>query len=789
MKNMIKWEEFEQIVVQKLGRDITKDKNRNQNKAISASINQSQFIVAGPGSGKTTVMVLKILKFIYVDDVHPSSILATTFTRKAAAELRSRILSWGDQIRQYLLQDPSYSQIYNDLKRLDFNQIITGTLDSISEDILRNHRDPGAAPPVVVESFVANALMMRVGLFKEERHHEDDLKEYLINLRGGKFGFNTSEMSKSLLEIKDRFYHDQVDFDALRDKCKDPGCKLACDAIADYINGLKDQLLFDFAMLEQEFLNKLQDGKLDKFLKNIKLVLVDEYQDTNLLQERIYFHLARAAIENEGSIIVVGDDDQSLYRFRGATVDLFTNFKERIQNELNVNPDLINLSKNYRSTDCVVNLCNYFASVDKKFQPARVEGKPPIVPARSGDFTDFPILGMFRRDIHTLADDLAKFIHEVVYEDGFEFKAGEKSFKIQADPMEGSPTDISLLLSSPREMNMGGKPRLPLLLRQKLQEVNPAIPVFNPRGQSLERVYWVEVLCGLILECIDPERLVQGSIEKLPGSAKRRFDKWRETAQKYVEENPEPNDPVNLKQFTTAWKTRTPLGHKKWKRDVPLLDLVYKLVTWIPVLQDDVEGLVYLEAITRTIAQTGFFSSYGSEIVFDEKYPDLEQSSIKEVYWNIFVPIATGAIDVDEDLLETLPDDRVNFMSIHQAKGLEFPLVIVDVGSDFKTNHHSQSFKRFPEDGGKSCTLEDELRLYCPLGSPDRDSRDRAFDDLIRQYFVAYSRPQDVLLLIGLNPVINGYKTRDGSLHDIPNVAVGWDRDMNNRGLKDLILI
>ena len=786
---MIEWQQFEQIVVNNLKRDIKRDTNPDQNKAISAPINQSQFIVAGPGSGKTTVMVLKILKFIYVDNIHPSSILATTFTRKAAAELRSRILSWGDQIRQYLLQDPSHSAIHNHLKRLDFNQIITGTLDSISEDILRNHRDPGAAPPIVVEDFVSNALMMRIGLFNEQRHHEDELREYLINLRGTKFGFNTSEMSKSLLEIKDRFYHDQVDFFAFRDCDDDPGRKLACDAIADYINELKNKLLYDFAMLEQEFLNKLQAGKLDKFLKDIKLILVDEYQDTNLLQERIYFHLAKAAIENEGSIIVVGDDDQSLYRFRGATVDLFTNFKDRIQNELNISPDLINLSKNYRSTECVVDLCNYFASLDSKFQPARVEGKPPIEPARSGDFTDFPILGMFRRDINTLAQDLAKFLHKVVYEDGYQFTAKGKSFKVQADPEDGSPTDISILLSSPRERNLGGKPRLPLRLREKLMEVNPEIPVFNPRGQSLERVEWVSILCGLILECIDPHSNVQYKIKKLPGSAKHRFNKWREAAQKYVGENDESFDSITLKQFVHAWKTRTPLGRKKWKMDVPLMDLVYKLVTWIPVLQDDVEGLVYLEAVTRTIAQTGFFSSYGSEIVFDEKYPDLEYYSIKEAYWNIFVPIATGAIDVDEDLLETLPDDRISFMSIHQAKGLEFPLTIVDVGSDFRQNFPAQAFKRFPEDGGKSCTLEDELRSYCPLGAPYREGRDRAFDDLIRQYFVAFSRAQDVLLLIGLNSVLDGYRLRDGTPRYIPNVATGWDRDGNNRGLKNLTLI
>lgn len=102
---MIKWESFQDIIVENLGRKISKEDNSDQNRAISAPITESQFLVAGPGSGKTTVMVLKVLKFIYVDDVNPSSILATTFTRKAASELRSRILSWGDEIRQALLKD------------------------------------------------------------------------------------------------------------------------------------------------------------------------------------------------------------------------------------------------------------------------------------------------------------------------------------------------------------------------------------------------------------------------------------------------------------------------------------------------------------------------------------------------------------------------------------------------------------------------------------------------------------------------------------------------------------
>ena len=65
-------------------------------------------------------------------------------------------------------------------------------------------------------------------------------------------------------------------------------------------------------MLEFKFLNKLKNHKLDIFLDNIKIILIDEYQDTNLIQEDIYFTIAEYSLKNNGSITVVGDDDQSL---------------------------------------------------------------------------------------------------------------------------------------------------------------------------------------------------------------------------------------------------------------------------------------------------------------------------------------------------------------------------------------------------------------------------------------------------------------------------------------------
>ncbi|NYB53056.1 MAG: ATP-dependent helicase [Methanobacteriaceae archaeon] len=771
-KMIIPYSTFEDIAINKLKRKIGADDNPEQHQSISAPTSQSQFLVAGPGSGKTTVMVLKILKFIYVDGVSPNSILATTFTRKAASELSSRILSWGDEIRQALLEDPEFKDIHPDLKRLDFNQIITGTLDSISQDILKLHRKPGAAPPVVIQDFVTSALMLNKGLFQGEKHKNQDLRDYLIQLRGTSFGFNTNEMSKQLLEIKDRVYYDQVDWDELaREKGNEhPGFKVAHQAINNYLEELQSRNLYDFAMLEADFLDQLKQGELDDFLKGLKIILVDEYQDSNLLQEQIYFQLAKAAIENGGNITVVGDDDQSLYRFRGATVDLFTKFQERFKEQLNHPTELIYLSQNYRSTEKIVNFCNQFVTLDPEFQYARVKDKPAILPERSPPFTDYPIIGMFRDDVETLARDLSHFIEQVVCEDGY--KVGD--YLIRVNPDEGSPTDLSILLSSPQEQAYDRK-KLPYYLRENLK-----IPIFNPRGQSLERTWEASVLCGLILDCIDPECEVQDSVDSIPKTARENFKSWRKTARDYLETEPNPNKPISLQEFVHAWQKREPLGRRTWKKTVPLLDLVYKLVTWIPNLQDDVEGLVYLEAITRTISDTALFSNYAGELVFDKENPEREYYSIKDAYWNILVPIATGAIKVDEGLLDTLPDNRINIMSIHQSKGLEFPLVIVDVCSDFRNNHKLNAFKRFPEDGGRSCTMEDEIRICSPLGLPERPGRQRAFDDLIRHYFVAYSRAQDVLLLVGLT-----------TYPSIPNVATGWTRDGRWpwEGLDNIIMI
>ena len=549
---MIDYNEFEEIVVNVLERDISS--NEDQKLAISSPKDQSLFIVAGPGSGKTTVMVLKILKFIFVDDISPNEILATTFTRKAASELLSRILSWGDKIKYKLIanyMDKMFSgeitddSIIKEINRIDFNQINIGTIDSIADELLRIHRQAGTSQPILIEDFVANSVMINECLLKDDRYKHDSLQEYLAEITGKQSNTeekpkikNLTMMASILIEIKEHIYYNMVDINnILRNiQSNEIGKQLSLKLILEYAEILKSQNIYDFAMLETEFLRRLNSDSLNVFLNDIKIILVDEYQDTNLLQESIYFKIAKSAIQNGGNITVVGDDDQSLYRFRGASVDLFTNFIERIA-KIGIEAKEVNLKTNYRSTENIIDLCNDFVELDDEYQSARVKEKPKIeVPSINGDDSNqVPILGMFRNNEQLLANDLAKFIDElnrngivkrkikrvltkddnqkfnsdnkttlINYRDkGFDLAENEDEIVIELGD-DGSAEDIAFLTYSPKELTARGSRTFTFALKKQLGRLRHPIEVFNPRGQDLQNIDCVAVFCGLMLECIDP---------------------------------------------------------------------------------------------------------------------------------------------------------------------------------------------------------------------------------------------------------------------------------------------
>lgn len=735
-------------------------------------------IVAGPGSGKTTVLVLRALRLVLVDGWMPETIVLTTFTNKAADELRARLIEWGLRIKNHLASQPPNPMPVGFelwLDSIDINRFVTGTLDSICEELLTTHRDPTDPAPVLVEGFVGNGILVRNSLFPNQAHADANLDTYLslFTFDGNPAG-NFGEKVSICRTLLDRLIHDRVDLNQFQGGATHTQARQRLVACANtYRQFMANGYRMDFALLEETFLQRLQQGRLQRFTNTLRALLVDEYQDTNPLQESIYFTIIQWA---GASLTIVGDDDQSLYRFRGATVELFRDFQQRFVQYLPQQPapQLQYLVTNYRSTPAIVTFFNTFIQTCTNFQGARVQPPKPSIAAQL-PANGVPVLGMFRGDANALADDLTTFLWDVFRGPGRIVNNAGQSVTIVADPNGGDFGDAVLLSHTVNEFaaqfgNNAPRERLPRLLRTRLAA--RGIGVFNPRGRLLRDIPVVQQFLGTILNCIDGNGALQATMTTvLRAEAIRYLNAWRQAAIAFAATNPQPNTPHGLSDFVQVWQNRTVQGaHMNWPPEWPILELGSKLMSWIPMLRDDPEGQVYLEAVSRCIAQAATFSPYRSTIHRGHGVHD--DNSVKAAIRDILAPIAESSVDVDEEIMPHVPRSRFPMMTIHQAKGLEFPLVIVDVASDYTRNHPSNRFRRFPQIASSVQNAEDDFAPFCQIGGlrQVRTGLQRSFDDLIRLYYVAYSRPQSVLMLVGLDTCLR-YQTT------IQHVATGWVSD------------
>lgn len=758
--------------------------NAQQIEAIAAGTQSPLLVVAGPGTGKTTTLVLRALRFTFVDGIAPEDILITTFTEKAGREIRSRLIEWGTTLRSFLLARASQAGDADHVRHLatvDVNRFIAGTLDSICEDAVRDMRDANEAPPVILEPSAARAILYRKGeIWREVQELGDPFKAYL-----GRYGFsgdptrNAGEATEIIRTIVDRLIQDRVDPLGYAAPHADQQYRAAIIRIKERYEGhLAQTNQMDFALLEKRFLDRLVEGRLPRSMNSLQMLMVDEYQDTNPLQEAIYFELVR---RTGAALTVVGDDDQSLYRFRGATIELFRDFRERARTDLGSGePQLVCLQENYRSSEQIVDFFSIHIRNDPDFAPARVQLPPPMqrrVISTVGA-ADVGVIGMFRDDATTLAEDLADFLHRVFRQGGRIPRPNEDTLAQPILPAEngGDLGDAVFLASTVNEraapsFGNPGRERLPLLLRRELEA--RGLAVFNPRGLALRDTPIVQQFLGLLLECIDPSPAGGGRGERqaaifLTNTANDFLDEWRQAAGTMLALNPRGPRGDLLSAKVDRWRQFAVRGRDQ-ESEWPVLDICYSFLPWFPPFQDDPEAQVYLEAITRTVAAASTYSGYKASIQRDAPH---RERSVDSAIRDVLNPIAENLVAVDEEIMPSVPRDRLNIMTIHQAKGLEFPLVIVDVSSDFKTNHAKQKFRRFPEDESSVVRLEDDLAAVTPVG-PARQRRtgmQRTFEDIIRLYYVAYSRPQSLLMLVGCQQGLQ-FRTK------VKNIAKGWRRD------------
>ena len=295
-----------------LNLEYLKNLNEQQKEAVSY-LNGPLLIVAGAGSGKTKVLTSRIAHIIKQKKAFPNQIIAVTFTNKAAKEMQNRV-----------------SKI---LKKEAIGLSWLGTFHSISAKLLRKH-----APAVGLQS---NYSII----------DQDDQVRLVKNICKAE-NIDIKKISpKYILSFIDNWKNKGWYPEDVILKKKDVLEKGFLKIYKIYQSKLMDLNACDFGDLILHCVKIFEKNSEIRRLysKNFKYILVDEYQDTNLIQSKWLNYLA----EYNKNICCVGDDDQSIYSWRGAEIKNFLKFDKIYENT-----KIIRLEKNYRSTQNILSVAS-----------------------------------------------------------------------------------------------------------------------------------------------------------------------------------------------------------------------------------------------------------------------------------------------------------------------------------------------------------------------------------------------------------------------------------------------
>lgn len=308
-------------------------------------------IFAGAGSGKTRVLTRRIARLILGRGIFPARVLAVTFTNKAALEMRSRVIS--------LLENHPHQGV----------PIWISTFHSGCTRILRSHAAALDYSPnfVIYDSADSFSAMKRV--FKKLK-----IDPKLFDPR----------MVLTYIDRAKNEYKFPEDLE--RDLSLAPVmAETVAQLYAAYQAELKASQAMDFGDLLSNVITlfKLEPSILTQYQEQFQHVLIDEYQDTN----RVQYMLVKMLTENNKNICVVGDDDQSIYAFRGATITNILNFKKDF-------PDakVVTLVRNYRSTKNILRAASAVIAKNKNRQKKNLRtdnpSGQPIIAYRGYDEVD-----------------------------------------------------------------------------------------------------------------------------------------------------------------------------------------------------------------------------------------------------------------------------------------------------------------------------------------------------------------------------------------------------------------
>ena len=635
-------------------------------RAIVGHLDGPLLVVAGPGSGKTYSIVLRALNLLLLEKAQPGQLVLCTFTEKAAFEMRDRLAAAARRVG------------YNG----DLSELNVSTIHSFCNRILSRHRH------------------------RTELGHGfdtlDELTQLLFIFEHFDEIIGPAENDRFLLRWKTRWTAIEGArgyFDKITEELVDPAQLIASGdpfhvaighAYRRYERAILDANRTDFAHLQRLVYDLLRDpGTAAAVTRDLRYVLVDEYQDTNYIQEQLLLTLT----EKSRNLCVVGDEDQSLYRFRGATVRNILEFPQRMPGCA-----VVKLTTNYRSHRAIVERYDrWMASADwSNPQGPSFRYDKTIEADAAAAHPAYPsviaIWGKDKRDEATRFADLVAFLkkHEVIADYG----------------------QVALLLHSVREEHSG-----PYLAALEAK----GIPAFCPRARAYFEIPEVRDLVACFAVLLgwhgNGRGQVAGAVAEL---ATYVDDAIVQLGRRFGAPHP-------LAAALQRWTGEIAALQEGQALDLRPADYFYHLLALDPF-----KSAVRNENTARNLAifsqLLNVFQSYYHYTVVTHR----NRESLRLHFFNSFLRLLyDGGINEYEDPDQPFPKGHVQVMTIHQAKGLEFPVVVVgslstqlsspkQIDRDLASFYHRPPFE--PEN---RITLFDRMRLH----------------------YVAFSRPQKLLVL------------------------------------------
>lgn len=670
-------------------------------KEIIEHVDGPLLVIAGPGAGKTMAIVERVVNLIARHQVAPENILVSTFTEKAAAELVSRI---SDRMAEEGL-------------KVSLNEMYICTMHSIFLRVLKDYAEFTRLKKnyKTFDDFDQKYAVYR-NLYKRFKP--------LPNLDLVAPEQSNWSKADSICRFVNKVREEAIDAETLL-AGHEPEIVALGEVYRAYQQILVEENAIDFSAIQSEMLSLIDANPqvLKELQEKFTYLIIDEYQDTNTIQERILLKLCG----KRANICVVGDEDQSIYRFRGASV---RNILQFAANFPRGRCKTVVLDTNYRSHPDIVDFYNqWMTACDWKDGKKRFRFDKTIRPRTGKTFDACPtVVTLNGEDDEDWGDQLIDFIR-----------------RLQKEKVVTDLNQIAFLFHSVRNKDV-------IALTERLEA--GGIPVFSPRSARFFEREETKLLIGLFM-LLFPQvfKILDEKEEYMPETVAYYRNAANRLAAKLKE------DPQGTAELV-KWAKRKAREHAFLgaPTDYTFLGLFYEALKF-PLFADyittDHDGTprhsreaFNLALFSQLLAKFEYI--YGINVL-SPKWLELNLSHLFTQFLHFMLK---GGLEEFEDYDERVPSGCVSVMTIHQSKGLEFPVVCV--GS--LSRNPRKSFTAL------DATLESKYFHRPPFEPLDRIK----FFDFWREYYVAFSRPQNLLILTGVQSKTRQFgKTFDEIVEDV----------------------